>query len=219
MNNKIALVTGGSTGIGAAIAARLAEDGFLVTITGRHKDTLKSSAAQHANIDYVIADVSKSDDIKKTFDHIGKMHGRLDLLVNNAGIAPPMPLADITPEHIDQVFGTNVRGLVEVTVQALPFLKKSKGNIINIASVVGDRPAPNMSIYSATKGALITLTLAWAKELAGDGIRVNVVSPGPIETPIFDKMNMDDEQKKGMAESINAMVPLGRFGSAAEVAM
>ena len=215
---KVALVTGGSTGIGAAIAKQLAEDGFHVVITGRTEKTLKQSAAQHKNISYIVADVSKPADVQKAIKKVKDTHGRLDVLVNNAGIAPMAPLEGITLEHFDMVFGTNVRGMVDVTVNALPLLKASRGNIVNISSVVGDRPPSGMSVYSATKGAINTFTMCWAKELASLGIRVNAVSPGPIETPIFDKMGLDKDQKQDMADSISTMVPLRRFGSAAEVA-
>ncbi len=218
MPDKVALVTGGSTGIGAAIALKLAEENYQVTITGRHENSLQKSAARHDKISYIVANVSKSEDIKQTLEHIKNNYGRLDLLVNNAGTAPPVPIEQVTLEHFDMVFNTNVRGLVDMTINALPLLKTSKGNIINISSIVGDRPLPNFSIYSATKGAVNTLTSAWAKELAVDGIRVNAISPGPIDTPLFNKMDMTDEQKADMADAINRMVPLGRFGNADDIA-
>lgn len=218
MSNKVALVTGGSTGIGAAIAKELAENGFKVVITGRNEDTLKTSAKQHANISYVIADVSKPDNVKKTIEHLTKKQGRLDVLINNAGIAPSMPFEQVTLEHFDTIYNTNVRGLVDITVNAIPLLKQSKGNIINISSVAGDKPMPGIAIYSSTKGAVNTLTKVLARELAPYGIRVNAVSPGPIETPIFNKMGMNKEEMDNMAKNISQMVPLQRFGTAEEVA-
>jgi len=218
MNKKVALVTGGSTGIGAAIAKELAENGFQVVITGRNEDTLNTSAKQHENISYVIADVSKPVDVKKTIEHVTKKHGRLDVLVNNAGIAPSLPFEQVTLEHFDTIYNTNVRGLVDMTVNAIPLLKASKGNVINISSVAGDKPLSGIVIYSSTKGAVNTLTRGLAKELALYGIRVNSVSPGPIETPIFNKMGMTGEEIDHMATAISQMVPLKRFGSADEVA-
>jgi NAD(P)-dependent dehydrogenase (short-subunit alcohol dehydrogenase family) len=218
MTQKVALVTGGSTGIGASIAKHLAEDGFKVLITGRNEKTLTESGAQHDNIDWIISDVSKHEDAIKTAEHISSVYKRLDVLVNNAGIAPPIPFEQITLDHYDDIFNINVRGLVDVTQASLPLLKESKGNIINIASIVADDPFAGFSIYSASKGAVITLTKGLAKEFAGFGIRVNAVSPGPIATPLFGKMGLSEEEQTGMGESIAEMVPLGRFGTPDEVA-
>ncbi len=218
MSYKVALVTGGSTGIGAAVAKNLAEDGFKVLITGRNENTLIESAAQHDNIDWVISDVSKHADVTKTITHIKNTYKRLDVLVNNAGVATPIPFEQITLEHYDDIFNINVRGLIDMTLRSLPLLKESKGNIINIASIVADDPFPGFSIYSASKGAVITLTKGLAKEFAEYGIRVNAISPGPIETPLFNKMGLSEEEQEGMGESIKGLVPLGRFGTSEEVA-
>jgi NAD(P)-dependent dehydrogenase (short-subunit alcohol dehydrogenase family) len=218
MSQKIALVTGGSTGIGSAIAKHLAEDGFKVLITGRNEKTLTESAAQHDNIDWLISDVSNHDDVTKTVAHVKKTYKRLNVLVNNAGIAPMLPFEQFTLEHYDKLYNVNVRGLIDMTHTSLSLLKESKGNIINITSIVADAPFPNFVIYSSTKGAVITLTKGWAKELAEHGIRVNAVSPGPIETPLFDKMDLSEEEQQGMGESIAQMVPMGRFGIPDEIA-
>jgi len=218
MSLKVALVTGGSTGIGAAIAKKLAEDGFKVLITGRNENTLTESAAQHENIDWIVSDVSKHDDVTKTVTHINNTYKRLDVLVNNAGVATPIPFEQISMEHYDDIFNINVRGLIDMTQTSLALLKESKGNIINIASIVADDPFAGFSIYSASKGAVITLTKGLAKELASHGIRVNAVSPGPIETPLFDKMGLSEEELEGMGESIQQMVPLGRFGTPDDIA-
>jgi NAD(P)-dependent dehydrogenase (short-subunit alcohol dehydrogenase family) len=218
MSKKVALVTGGSTGIGAAIAKHLAEDGFKVLITGRNENTLIESAAQHENIDWIISDVSSHDDVIKTVAHINKAYKRLDVLVNNAGIAPVVPFEQVTLEHYDEVYNVNVRGLIDMTQASLSLLKENKGNIINISSIVADDPFPGFSIYSSSKGAVITLSKVLAKELAEYGIRVNAVSPGPIETPLFNKMGLSEEEQKDMGESIQQMVPLGRFGTSDEIA-
>lgn len=218
MSQKVALVTGGSTGIGAAVAKQLAEDGFKVLITGRNEATLAESAAQHDDIDWIISDVSKHDDVKKTIAHINNTYKRLDVLVNNAGVATPIPFEQITLEHYDDIFNINVRGLVDMTQASLPLLKESKGNIINTASIVADDPFPGFSIYSASKGAVITLTKVLAKEFAAYGIRVNAISPGPIATPLFNKMGLSEQEQEGMGESIQEMVPLGRFGTPDEIA-
>ena len=218
MTHKVALVTGGSTGIGAAVAKHLAEAGYRILITGRNENTLTESAAQHENIDWIVSDVSKPDDVKKTLAHVASTYKRRDVLVNNAGIAPQMAFADVTPEHFDHVYNINVRGLVDVTVNALPLLKESKGNIINISSAVSDRPMQGFVIYSSTKGAVTNLSIGLAKELAEFGIRVNAVSPGPIDTPLFDKTGLAEDEMDGVGEKISQMVPLARFGNADEVA-
>jgi NAD(P)-dependent dehydrogenase (short-subunit alcohol dehydrogenase family) len=138
--------------------------------------------------------------------------------VNNAGIAPVSPLGDATPQHVRDVFDVNVAGLIELTRQALPLLRASKGTIVNIASVLADQPFANMSVYSASKAAVVALTKSWAQELAPDGVRVNVVSPGPIETPIYDKMGLSKEALDGLAANVLGLVPAKRFGRADEVA-
>jgi NAD(P)-dependent dehydrogenase (short-subunit alcohol dehydrogenase family) len=212
---QVALVTGGSTGIGAAVARQLAELGAQVVITGRHEETLRASAAQHAGIGYVVADVIKPADITKVLDEVKRRHGRLDVLVNNAGVGSPAALADANPAHVREIFETNVIGLFEATRQALPLLRQSKGTIVNVASIVADHPFANFSAYSASKAALVALTRSWAQELAADGVRVNAVSPGPIDTPIFGKMGVSKEE---LTARIVAQVPMKRFGTPDEVA-
>lgn len=218
--DKVVLVTGGSTGIGAAIALQLANAGAKVLVTGRSEATLKSSAARHPNLAYVVADIAKADDAARSIDEVKKRWGRLDVLVNNAGISELAPLGDAALDHVRRLFDINVLGLIETTRLALPLLEKSKGNIVNIASTVADHPFANMSAYSATKAAVVALTKAWAKELAPKGVRVNAVSPGPIETPIFspEKLKISQEQIDAFGASVAQLVPLARFGKAEEVA-
>jgi NAD(P)-dependent dehydrogenase (short-subunit alcohol dehydrogenase family) len=218
LDNHVALVTGGSTGIGAAVALELAQKGAKVIVTGRHEDTLRASAAQHSNIGWIVADVARAADATRTLDEVKKKHGRLDILVNNAGIAPMSPLGDATPAHVRDVFDVNVTGLIELTRQALPLLRASKGTVVNVASILADQPFANMSVYSASKAAVVALTRAWAQELAADGVRVNVVSPGPIETPIQGKMGLSKEALEGFASSVVGLVPVHRFGRPEEVA-
>lgn len=131
--------------------------------------------------------------------------------MNNAGIFELAPLADAAPEHVARSFETNVGGLIETTRAALPLLRASKGAIVNVASVVADQPFANMSVYCASKAAVLALTRAWAQELAADGIRVNAVSPGPIETPM---LSADSELGAGVRQ----LVPTKRFGRPDEVA-
>jgi NAD(P)-dependent dehydrogenase (short-subunit alcohol dehydrogenase family) len=218
MSNRVAHVTGGSTGIGRAIAHQLAGDGFQVVITGRNEDTLREAVADNDAITYLVADVSKPEDNERVFGELATRHGRLDALVNNAGIGTPAPITEAPLELYDKVFSINVRGLIDTTQRAIPLLTESKGSIVNISSIVGTRPMAGFSFYSASKAAVSSLSRAWAKELAPAGIRVNIVSPGPIETPIFDKMGMSAGELQDMAEQIGALVPLARFGKPEEVA-
>ena len=218
LESKIALVTGGSTGIGRAAALQLAGSGAQVVITGRNRPSLEEAAAQHASISWVVADVSRLEDARATIEEVRRRHGRLDILVNNAGIAPVAPLDAASPDHARRVFDVNVLGLIEVTRQALPLLRESRGAIVNVASTVADRPFANMSVYAGSKAAVLALSRAWAQELGPVGIRVNVVSPGPIETPIFGKMDLSPEQRDAMANAILGKIPMKRFGKPEEVA-
>jgi NAD(P)-dependent dehydrogenase (short-subunit alcohol dehydrogenase family) len=217
---KVALVTGGSTGIGAAAAHQLAGSGVKVLITGRHEETLRASAARHPNISYVVADIGKASDAARSVNEVATRFGRLDILINNAGILEIAPLAQATTEHIRRTLDINVTGLIETTRAALDLLKKSKGTIVNIATVIADQPFANMSVYCASKAAVLALTRSWAQELAADGIRVNAVSPGPVETPMFSpaKLGITAPQLEAMGASILELVPSKRFGKAEEVA-
>lgn len=222
MNNrfadKVALVSGGSTGIGRAIAIRLATEGARVVITGRNEDTLREAAGQHPNISYVLADVGRSEDVTSTLATVQARRGRLDILVNNAGAAPVAPLREVEMSQYDSTFLVNVRGLVDTTRQALPLLLASRGTIINISSSVALRPLANMSIYSASKAAVSALTKSWGKELASEGVRVNSIIVGPIETPIYQKAQLSEEAKRAHIEAVTRMVPMGRFGQPEDVA-
>lgn len=218
LNGKVALVTGGGSGIGQASAARLAADGAQVIIAGRNEGQLKEAAAAHERIDYIVADVSDRTQVQALIAGVVKKHGRLDILFNNAGVAKFAPIEQVDGAHYEEQFNTNVRGLIDVTRAALPHLKENGGVILNNASIVGDDPMPNGSIYSATKAAVIALGRSWAKELAPSKVRVNTISPGPIETPIFSKTGMSEKDLNEMAAGIQASIPLGRFGKPEEIA-
>lgn len=216
--NKTVLLTGGSTGIGRDIAGQLAGEGADVLITGRHEDSLKEAASQNSRISYLVADIGREEDVGRTLSEIKRRYGKLDILVNNVGIAPASPLAELELSHFDSVFRVNVRGLIDTTRQALPLLKASKGTIINISSVIAQRPMKNLSVYAASKAAVTALSKSWAKELAGEGIRVNIVSPGPIQTPIYEKTGQAADVNQDMTDTLTQATPLGRFGKPEEVA-
>jgi NAD(P)-dependent dehydrogenase (short-subunit alcohol dehydrogenase family) len=217
---QVALVTGGSTGIGAASALLLAQSGARVLITGRHEGTLRASAARHSSIAYLVADIGRAEDVAASIAEVKARYGRLDVLVNNAGTAEIAPLADASREHVQRTLATNVVGVVEITRQALPLLRQAKGNVVNVATTIADEPFANMSLYCASKAAVLALTRAWAQELAVDGIRVNAVSPGPIDTPLFsaEKLGISPAQLEQMGASILQLVPSKRFGKPEEVA-
>lgn len=218
LENKTALVTGAGTGIGRAIAKCLADEGAKVLIVGRTESTLKESAAQDEKISYIVADIENTSDIKRIVTELKQNFGQLDILVNNAGMAPVTPFSDIDMSEYDKVFGVNVRAVMDLTKQTLPLLKESKGNVVNISTAIVYRPMANMSTYAGSKGALNMLTKVWAKELALDGVRVNSVGVGPIETPIYDKTDLSPEDAQRHRETVAKTIPLGRFGKPEEVA-
>lgn len=217
LNNQTALVTGAGSGIGQDIAVKLAQMGANVVITGRKESPLKETAALHGNISYIVADVGKTEDVSRVLVEIKQKFNRLDIMVNNAGMAPVTPIAEQTLAEFDTVFNINVRAVVDLTTQALPLLKESKGSIVNIGSAVANQPLPNMSVYSASKAALKTLTFVWAKELAKDGIRVNNIAVSPIETPIYDKTELSAEEAQAHKDRVTSLVPLGRFGQPKDI--
>jgi NAD(P)-dependent dehydrogenase (short-subunit alcohol dehydrogenase family) len=215
---KTALVTGGGAGIGLSIALTLALEGADVIVTGRSDSSLAGATSAHNNITTIVADVGKSPDVVRIMELISKDFGRLDILINNAGMAPVTALTDQTLTEFDDVFNINVRAVVDLSSRALPLLKSSKGCIINISSAVASRPLPGMSVYCASKAALRSLTFVWAKELAKDGIRVNSVAVGPVETSIYDKTELSDDAAQAHKDRVTQLVPLGRFGIPQDIA-
>lgn len=216
--NKVALITGAGTGIGRAVAQRFAEEGANVLILGRTKQTLQETAAASENIRYIVADIEKDGDIEKVISEIEQHYGKLDVLVNNAGWAPVTPFSEVKMEEYDKVFNINVRALVNMTLHSLPLLKNSKGNIINMSSVICKNHLLNMSMYAGTKAAVEIFTKIWAKELAKDGVRVNAIGVGSIETPIYEKTELTDSGIKEHIENITKAIPQGHFGKPEDIA-
>lgn len=218
LSQKIALVTGGGTGIGRAIALELAKNGAQVVIVGRSEKTLRESAARHADIHYMIADIMKTEDIASTLSEIKQRFGKLDILVNNAGVAPLTPIEQVNLADYDNTFNLNVRALIDISAQSIPFLRESKGNIVNITSGLVNNPMPMNSIYTASKAAVLSLTRTWAKELASHRIRVNSVASGAVKTPLYDKLGLSAQAATDYENTVTQVVPLGRFGEAEEIA-
>ncbi len=215
---KIALVTGGNSGIGLAAAQAFAKEGARVVIAGRDPESLKQAKASIGpNTVAVQADVSKLLDIDRTIAEAAKVAGRIDVLFVNAGIGHFAPIEQSDEAFFDRQFATNVKGAYFTIQKALPHMREGSSIVINASSVV-NLGLPNSSVYTATKAAIASLARSLALELSPRGIRLNIVNPGPTETPIFSRMGLDAETTKGMADQITASVPMKRFGSPEEVA-
>ena len=217
LESKVALVTGEGTGIARAVALELSQAGAEVVVTGHHEDRLRETAAQHSGITGVIADVRRFPDAVTALEEVRCHHGRLDILVNNVGMAPVAPLPDGTPEQVRRVFHRNVLGLIEVTRQALPLLRRTRGIIVNVSSAAADQPVAN-PVSSAIKATVLGLTRAWAREFAPQGIRVNVVIPDPVETPMRDKTGSPRERIDDPGSDMVSQVQPRRFGEPEEIA-
>ena len=216
LSDKIALVTGGSTGIGLASAQELAAQGAKVYITGRRQQDLDAAIALiGTSAKGIRADVSRLDDLDKVYAQIAEESGRLDILFANAGGGDMLALGAITEEHFDRIFGTNVRGVLFTVQKALPLLGAGS-SIILTASTVSVKGTANFSVYSASKAAVRNFARSWALDLQGRGIRVNVVSPGPVKTPGLGGL-VAEEERQGLFDALAAQVPLGRIGEPAEV--
>jgi NAD(P)-dependent dehydrogenase (short-subunit alcohol dehydrogenase family) len=218
LEGKVAVVTGGNSGIGLASAKRLQEEGARVAIAGRSKKTLDEAVKSLGNgVLAVQADVAKLADIDKLYAEVSKKFGKIDVLFVNAGVAKFAPFAQ-TPESLyDENFSINTKGAFFTIQKALPYLNDGASIILN-ASVAGSTGNPGTSAYSATKAALRSFARTTAAELAGRGIRVNVVSPGPIVTPIFGRTGLPKEAVDEFAKEVIQKVPMKRFGQPEEVA-
>ena len=218
LENKVVLITGGNSGIGLATAQLFVKEGAKVAITARRQEAVEAyNATASDNTFAILADASKPADNAKIFDTVTQRFGKLDVLFLNAGIAKPSPIDVVSNEHYNEHWDTNFRGPVFTVQAALPHLNDG-GSIIFNTSISNVKGMAGLGVYAATKAGLRSFVRTLTVELAGRKIRVNAVSPGPIGTPIYDKMGMSDEQKNGFAAQIQAQVPLGRFGESEEVA-
>ncbi len=214
----MAVITGGNSGIGLATVKRFLGEGAKVVFTGRRQEALDEAASQ-LDGDFLAfkADASNIDDTKALYKVVTEKYGKIDILFLNAGIAPFAPISDITEEHFDQLFATNVKGPFFAIKEAIPYLKEGSVIVTN-TSIVNAKGFAGTGVYSATKAALRSLSRVLASELAAHKIRTVSVAPGPIETPIYGKLGLPEEQVQAMGQSFSESVPLGRFGSADEIA-
>jgi len=214
LTNKIALITGGNSGIGLATAKRFVNEGAYVFITGRREPELAAAVKEIGrNVTGIPGDVSSLDDLDRLFAQIKREKGKLDIVFANAGFAKFASLDKITEEHYDSLFNGNVKGLLFTVQKALPLMPDGASIILN-ASIVASKGTPEWSVYSATKAAVRSFARTWTSDLKGRRIRVNAVSPGYTDTPPWRSMKAAEQ----VIRTISNGIPLGRFGTADEVA-
>jgi NAD(P)-dependent dehydrogenase (short-subunit alcohol dehydrogenase family) len=218
LEGKVAVVTGGNSGIGLATAKEFVAEGAYVFITGRRQAQLDAAVKEIGrNITAVQGDVANLVDLDRLYSTVKAKKGRIDILFANAGVAELAPLGQITEEHFDRIFDTNVKGMLFTVQKALPLLPDGASIILN-ASIVASTGSPAFSVYSATKAAIRSFARTWIIDLKERKIRVNAISPGPIATPGLDGLT----QTAGIGDQLRAGllvgVPLGRFGTPDEIA-
>src|ERR1700704_504722 len=212
---KIALITGGSTGIGLATAKRFVDEGAHVFVTGRREAELARAVAElGSSVTGVQGDVANLGDLDRLFAQIEREKGKLDIVFANAGGAQFAPLGKITEEHYEALFNGNVKGLLFTVQKALPLLPDGASIILTASTVASTAIAPEWSVYSATKAAVRSFARTWTTDLKPRRIRVNAVSPGYTDTPPWHSIEAAEENMK----SISGSIPLGRFGTPDEIA-
>jgi len=218
LQGKVAVVTGGNSGIGLATARRFAEEGAKVVITGRREKELKEAAASiEKNVMAVAGDVTRLDDLDRLYAAVKAEHGHIDVLFVNAGWGEVAPAQTATEAHFDKTFDLNAKGQFFTVQKALPLLKDG-GSIVLNSSVANVKGLPAFTVYAAAKAAVRSFARGWAMELKDRKIRVNAVSPGPIETPALEKAGLTPEQAEQAAAQFVTQVPLGRRGKPEEIA-
>ncbi|MGW8949485.1 SDR family NAD(P)-dependent oxidoreductase [Streptomyces sp. NPDC055709] len=216
--DHVVILTGAGSGIGRAAAVAFAEAGARVLGVGRRPEALRETADLHPAIETLTADVSAAGEPERIVRTAADRWGRVDVLVNNAGVLAMMPLGEVTAEGIDQVMATNVTAPSLLASAALPHLRSSRGVIVNVSSTYGHRPIAHASHYGASKAAIEQLTRSWALELASDGIRVNAVAPGPTESGALAGAGLSAREIDHVKDAEAARIPMGRRGEPGEVA-
>jgi len=222
LDGKIAVVTGGNSGIGLATAQQFVEEGAYVFITGRRQNELDKAVKQIGkNVTDVQGDVSNLEDLDRLYDTVKQQKGRIDVLFANAGVIELVRLGSITEAHFDKIFSINVKGLLFTVQKALPLFQDGGSIILTTDAVVNAcKGFEAVSVYSATKAAIAAFARSWTVDLKHRKIRVNAISPGPIATPMVSSagMGLSEEQVKQLIKSVVNIVPLGRMGNPDEVA-
>src|SRR5476649_2010492 len=212
LKGKIAVITGGNSGIGLATAQRFVEEGAYVFITGRRQNELdKAVTLIGSHIEAVRSDATRAEDLDRLYDRVKASKGKIDILVVSSGVSEYATLAETTAAHLDQTFNLNARATLFTVQKAVPLMVDG-GSIVLIGSIAGSIGTPGYGAYGATKAAVRSFARTWTSELSGLGIRVNTLSPGPIYTPMFDSVTDD------MRKTLTNLIPLGRLGLPAEVA-
>jgi NAD(P)-dependent dehydrogenase (short-subunit alcohol dehydrogenase family) len=218
LEGKIAIITGGNSGIGLATAKRFVSEDAYVFITGRRQKEIDAAVSEIGkNVMGIQGDVSNLADLDRLYNTVKDQKGHLDILFANAGIAQFAPLGEISEEHFDNIFHINVKGLLFTIQKALPLFQDG-GSIILNASVASSKGVEETSVYSASKAAVRSFARTWTADLRHRKIRVNAISPGPIDTPIFSSLTKNEEQMDQFKNYIVNTVPMGRMGSPDEIA-
>jgi NAD(P)-dependent dehydrogenase (short-subunit alcohol dehydrogenase family) len=220
LEGKVAVITGGSSGIGLATAQQFISEGAYVFIAGRRQSELDAAVKQIGknNVTGVQGDVSNLADLDRLYAAVKQQKGSIDILFANAGIDEFASLGAITESHFDKIFSVNVKGLLFTVEKALPLFQDGGGSIILTASAGGSKGIEGYSVYHATKAAIRSFARTWTVELKHRKIRVNAISPGPIHTALIDTLVQSEEQAERLKASIMGTIPLGRMGNPDEVA-
>ena len=216
LENKVAIVTGGNSGIGYAAAAELVSRGAKVIVTGRNKGSL-AKAETELNVTGIVADQSDLKSIDNLVSEVKAQFGKVDILFLNAGIASFAPVESASEEHYDSIMNVNVKGVYFTVQKVLPILNDG-GAIIFNTSINAHVGMPNSGVYAASKAAVLSLNRVFATELAPRKIRVNAVSPGPVETPLYGKLGLEKEEVEGFGAILGEKILLKRFGQSSEIA-
>lgn len=218
LTGKVAVVTGGSSGIGLAIAQRFVAEGAYVFITGRRQSALdKAKALIGKNVTTVRGDATSTADLDRLFETVLQEKGKLDILVANSGRVEPAEFGKITEDDFDKTFDLNARATLFTAQKALPLMRDG-GSIVLVGSIAGDKGLNDYTTYSATKAALRSYARTWTQEFKDRGVRVNTLSPGPIDTPIMDGQADTKEGADAIRATFASMIPLARMGQPEEVA-
>jgi NAD(P)-dependent dehydrogenase (short-subunit alcohol dehydrogenase family) len=218
LDGQVAVITGGSSGIGLATAQLFAKEGAEVVITGRHQAALdKAVELIGPKASAVRGDVAKLDDLDRIFQVVGERHGHVDVLVANAAHVELVPIEQVTPEHFDKTFNINARGTLFTVQKALPLLREGS-RVVLVSSAATANGIPEYVTYAATKAAVRSFGRTLAASLKQRGVRVNVLSPGVTDTPIIDSQVSSDEEADALRERFVETIPIGRLGHAEEIA-